>query len=79
MPVVSCGIQGSPLGELGQAAASGRPWLGVLPLALWLRLWVGLRLGVRGCAGGCRWNDRFLVLLYIGRFVREVGEGIGFE
>jgi hypothetical protein len=50
--------------------AAGRPWLGVLWLAHWTRLQLVLRWGVRGCAAGCRWSDRFLVLLYSEGFVR---------
>lgn len=72
--VVRRGIQGSPLGEPGRAAAAGRPWLGALLLAPSIRLWVVLRWGVGGCGGGYRRSCRFLVLLYSGIFVTE-----GFE
>jgi hypothetical protein len=50
--------------------AAGRPSLGVLRLALWIRLWHVLRWGVRGCAAGCRWSGQFLALLYSKGFVR---------
>lgn len=79
MPVVSRAIQDSPLDEPGRAGVFGRPWRGVLLPALWIQRWLGLRLGVRGCAGGCRWSDRFLVLLYSSRFVREGLKVVGFE